>query len=52
MKKILIAFLFGKLIEKIIDDGMKENMWYEVRSIQNVFLVWIIKNIPVIGKYY
>ena len=45
MKKLLFAFLIGKLIEKIYDDGTKDR-GEELIPLTNIFFVGIIKNLP------
>lgn len=54
MKKLLIAFLIGKFIEKIVDDGLKwdaETNGDYVTWLHEILAYWIIKNTPILWKY-
>lgn len=54
MKKLIIAFLIWKYIEKIVNDSYIESE-YAISSTKSLFqflITWIMKNLPFVSCFY
>lgn len=53
MKKLILAFLIWKYIEKIIDDSIFLSSWDPLpKSSIDFLLPWLFKNLPFIWYFY